>query len=257
MTSSFTLSQSVFGHCRILLGSLTFGMMVSVVSTTTVSWSDIPGMTVMFLINDGLLEKKRSSVASLCVGSSWSCWNSFSSMTSKVSRTSLCCCSWEGLPGFPSIVRPQDLYSFTQWGRVTHICVGKLTIIGSDNGLSPGRRHAIIWTNAGILLIGPLGTNFSEILIAIEILSFKKMHLKISPAKWRPFCLGLNVLSGKTSYARPRGVCLGLNVLSGKTSYGRPPEVSKPRDAGFRLFQSLWNLVCISAAVLRDAFKIV
>ena len=32
----------------------------------------------------------------------------------------------------------------------------KLTITGSDNGLSPGRRQAIIWTNDGILLIGPL-----------------------------------------------------------------------------------------------------
>ena len=46
---------------------------------------------------------------------------------------------------------------------MTHICVVKLTIIGSDNGLSPGRHQAIIWTNAGILLIEPLGTNFSEI----------------------------------------------------------------------------------------------
>ena len=45
----------------------------------------------------------------------------------------------------------------THWGRVTHICVGKLTIIGSDNGLLPDRHQAIIWTNAGILLIGPLG----------------------------------------------------------------------------------------------------
>ena len=44
----------------------------------------------------------------------------------------------------------------------------KLTIIGSDNGLSPGRRQAIIWTSAGILLIGPLGTNFSQILIGIQ-----------------------------------------------------------------------------------------
>ena len=43
------------------------------------------------------------------------------------------------------------------------MCVSKLTIIGSDNGLSPGRRQAIIWTNAGIVLIGPLETNFSEI----------------------------------------------------------------------------------------------
>ena len=57
--------------------------------------------------------------------------------------------------------------SLTHWGQVTHICVSKLTIIGSDNGLSPDRRQAIIWTNAGLLLIGPLGTNFSEILIKI------------------------------------------------------------------------------------------
>ena len=43
----------------------------------------------------------------------------------------------------------------THWGRVTHICVGNLPTIGSDNGLSPDRRQAIIWTSAGILLIGP------------------------------------------------------------------------------------------------------
>ena len=41
------------------------------------------------------------------------------------------------------------------WGRVTHICVSKLAIIDSDIGMSPGRRQAIIWTNAGLLLIGP------------------------------------------------------------------------------------------------------
>ena len=34
---------------------------------------------------------------------------------------------------------------------MTHICVSKLNIIGSDNGLSPGLRQAIIWTNADIL----------------------------------------------------------------------------------------------------------
>ena len=83
----------------------------------------------------------------------------------------------------------------THWGRVTHICVGELTIIGSDNGLSPGRRQAIIWTNAGILLIGCLGTNFSENLSVIQSFSFKKMHLKMSSAKWRPFCFGLNLLT--------------------------------------------------------------
>ena len=68
----------------------------------------------------------------------------------------------------------------THWGRVTHIGLIKLIIIGSDN--------------AGILLIGPLGTNLSGILIKIQTFSFKKKRLKVSSAKWRPFCLGLNVL---------------------------------------------------------------
>ena len=69
-------------------------------------------------------------------------------------------------------------FILTHWGRATYVCVSKLTIIGSDNDLSPGRRQAIIWTNDGILLIGPLGTNFSEILSKIHTFSFKKMHLK-------------------------------------------------------------------------------
>ena len=68
---------------------------------------------------------------------------------------------------------------FTHWGRVTHICVSKLTIIGSDNGLSPDRRQAIIWTNPGLLLIGPFETNSSEILIGIHAFSFKKIYLKL------------------------------------------------------------------------------
>ena len=88
----------------------------------------------------------------------------------------------------------------THWGRATHICVGKLTTIASDNGLSPRRRQAIIWTNAGILLIGSFGTNFSEILIGIQIFSLKKMHLKMASAKWRPSCLGLNVLMAPSHY---------------------------------------------------------
>ena len=44
-------------------------------------------------------------------------------------------------------------FLLTRWGRVMHICVDKLTIIGSDNGLSPDRRQAIIWTHDGISLI--------------------------------------------------------------------------------------------------------
>ena len=83
-----------------------------------------------------------------------------------------------------SSLRPSDAY----------ICVGKLTIIGSDNGLSPGRRQAIIWTNVGILLIRPSGTNFSEIVIGNQIFSFKKIRLKMSSAKCCSLHLGLNVL---------------------------------------------------------------
>ena len=87
------------------------------------------------------------------------------------------------------------LYSLlTHWGQVTHIRVGKLFIIGSDNGLSPGRRQAIILINAGILLIWTLGANVSEISRGIHTFPFKKMHLKMLSAKWQPFCLGLNVL---------------------------------------------------------------
>ena len=77
---------------------------------------------------------------------------------------------------------------------MTHICVSELTIIGSDNGLSPGRRQAIIGNNAGLLLIEPLGTKLSEISIGSQTFLFKDMHLNLSSAKWRPFCLGLNVL---------------------------------------------------------------
>ena len=82
-----------------------------------------------------------------------------------------------------------------EWYIYVYIYVSNLTIIGSDNGLSPGRHQAIIWTSAGILLSVPLRTNFCEILIAILTFSFKKMPYKVSSAKWQPFCLGLNVLS--------------------------------------------------------------
>ena len=88
----------------------------------------------------------------------------------------------------------QETWALTHWGRVTQICVSNLIIIGSDNGLSPCRRQAIIWTNAVILLVRPLGTNFNDIVIEIHTFSFKKMNLKLSSGRWPPFCLGLNVL---------------------------------------------------------------
>ena len=90
--------------------------------------------------------------------------------------------------------RTCGLIVLIHWDRVTHICVGKLIIICSDNGSSPGRHQAIIWTNAGILLIWTLGTNFSEILSEIHIFSFKKIYLKMPSAKMaailsRPQCV--------------------------------------------------------------------
>ena len=74
---------------------------------------------------------------------------------------------------------------------MTHICVGNLNIIGPDNGLSLGRRQAIIWTNAGILLFGPLRTNANEI---FEIYTFSSKIWECRLENSGNFCLGLNVL---------------------------------------------------------------
>ena len=78
-------------------------------------------------------------------------------------------------------------------GRVAHICVNKLTSFGSDNSLSPNWHQSIIWTNGELLLTRTFGTNVSENLSEIHTFSFKKIHLKMSSGKWRPFCVGLNV----------------------------------------------------------------
>ena len=75
---------------------------------------------------------------------------------------------------------------WTDISRWTHI---------SDYGLWTSRRQASIWTNAGLLSIGPLRTNFSGILFKIQQFSLKKMHLKMSSAKRRLCGLGLNVLT--------------------------------------------------------------
>ena len=153
------------------------------------------------------------SISLMLVG--WGCCRSLNILFTSVFRSSYCCeCPSMKSPP-PAIYemtinilyhlslvsqRERNMRSLTHWGRVTHICVSRLTITGSDNGLLPGQRQAIIWTNVGILLIGPLGTNFSENLIEILTFSFTKMRLIVSSAKWRPFCLGLNVLSLSDTY---------------------------------------------------------
>ena len=72
------------------------------------------------------------------------------------------------------IFKRHGRYALTHWSRVTHLRVSKLTIIGSDKGLSPGRHQAINWTNAGISLIWTWGSNFNEMLNEIHTFSFKK-----------------------------------------------------------------------------------
>ena len=91
-----------------------------------------------------------------------------------------------------------------------HICISKLTITGSDNGLALTRHQAIIWTNAGISSIEPLGTNLNKISIDVHTLSFTKINFKMSSGKWRPFCLSLNVLHKLSHW-----YCLRLTIHYG------------------------------------------
>ena len=112
----------------------------------------------------------------------------------------------------------------THWGRVTHICVGKLHTIGSDNGMSPRRRQAIFWTNAGIVLIRPLGTNFSEILY------WEIKHFHSRKCTWNCVC-------------EMAAICLGLNVL-----IPSKPKVAQYGGAG------LWRYGCRSSSQCRVVF---
>ena len=106
----------------------------------------------------------------------------------------------------------------TRWGRVMHTYICNLTIVSSDNGLLPGWHQAIIWTNAGILLIGPFITNLSEILI--EDLHFTKMLVKMSSAKRRPICFSLNVVMHTLTRPDPGTFTLALFPIELSCSNG-------------------------------------
>ena len=109
-------------------------------------------------------------------------------------------------------------FQLTHWGRVTHICDSKLTTLGSDNGLSPGRRQTIMWTSAGILLIGPLRTNFSEIVV-IEIHTFQGNTFenvwKMAAILSRPQCVNSFWHSDGTWRQVPCTALFQANGLSG------------------------------------------
>ena len=133
---------------------------------------------------------------------------------------------------------------------MTHIFASKQTIIGSDNGLSPDRRQAIIWTNAGILLMGPWKTNFFEILSEIRTLPFIKMRLKTSSAKWRPFCLGLNGLKERMVRCQWRIWLKSIGTKARDTPHKSTAWIILGVYCAYDLYQSSCNIgdagFCIS-----------
>ena len=133
---------------------------------------------------------------------------------------------------------------------MTHICVSKLTTIGSDNGLSPGRRQTIIWTNAGMLLIGTLGTNFSEILSEIQTFSSKKMYMNMSSGKWWPFYLGLNVVRAFLSSSMQACPNIAWSVSPQRT-HSRHPH---GRAMGYRFW--VQNMTYVRARASNDLYGV-
>ena len=79
-----------------------------------------------------------------------------------------------------------------------HICISKVTVIGPDIGLSPERRQAILWTNAGILFIGTLGTKIQWNLkqnsyIFILENAFENVICEIAGILSRSQCVNLSI----------------------------------------------------------------
>ena len=109
--------------------------------------------------------------------------------------------------------RPSDAYM--------RICVSKLAIIGSDDGLSPSRRKAIINTSAGISLILTLGPIFSEMLSEIYTFSFKKMHLKMSSADGRQpnTTLNADLLTIKHLRASLIDINIKIRILASRKTF--------------------------------------
>ena len=149
------------------------------------------------------------------------------------------------------------------------MCVFILTIIGPDNNLSPSTRQIIIWNNAWTMLIGTLGTNFSDIVNVTRMFSFKKLLLKISSGKWRPFCLGLNQLKQVPVFLEQRKQlllrydCYFTLVIDGWIRL----QLIKSDRASFSTFRIrtvwkfrsgvAWWILCMDVFVSRRSYELV
>ena len=123
-----------------------------------------------------------------------------------------------------------------------HICISELTRIDSDNGLLPDQHQATSWTNAGVLLIGPLATALSEICIEIHTFNFKKMYLKMSSRKWRPFCLSLNMLIDWWYLCRSSIKYITRHTANTEYEYPSTPlSSSVPVNMAMLLFSTHWG----------------
>ena len=90
-----------------------------------------------------------------------------------------------------------------------------------------------------MLLIGPLGTIFSEILIGIQTFSYKKMHLKMLSVKWNPFSLSLNMLTH---------LCLVWDIYTSLKTAVITQAMYKPTTAKSEIFGAN-DMTCIGLMI--------
>ena len=148
-----------------------------------------------------------------------------------------------------NIVSKMITISLTHWAQVTNISDGKLTIIGSDNGLSPDQRQAIIWTNAGILSIGPLGTNSSEILITIQTFSFKKMHLNMSSGvSSQPQCVKKKCLVEERDYKSILSDGLEQCIILSRNAHNQNKHIISQKWH-YQINSAIWCLYWINSEI--------
>ena len=97
-------------------------------------------------------------------------------------------CKWVTILLVPLPLTWHCFHGLTHWGQLMHICISKLDIIGSDNGLFPIQCQAIIWSNIVFVLIGPLNQwNNEDIFIKENAL--EKVIYKMAAIWSQPQCV--------------------------------------------------------------------